>query len=1448
MKILQTILCVFAYLYANAQIQVDFVADQTIGCEVLNVSFTDLTSSTAGDIISWDWDIGNVQSNFQNPGAILNQTGTYTICLTVIDQSNNTDSLCKENYIVVHPNPLANFDHIVSDTCSPTETIFSDLSTSSSSIIEWTWDVGGSANIINTQDPDQLIFTNYVSGGSYTVSLLVTDENGCTDIITKSNLVDVTQSPEPLFSVDLTPSCELPIIANFNNLNIETGVDYQWDFGNGQNFSGPVPSSINFENDGPYLVTLTASREACNSIQEIELNIATDPQLDFQFPEAKCIFNSFLISSLSNVSIDSVIWMTDTGLVFKGSDQTKISIDEPGCYFFNAIVYINGCKHLFSFPDCVEIKDIPDLDFDIVFQDDCLLPFSVDLSVDLPESTNVKWLIESPQGVFSLTGIDVSFEFTEEGIYGLSFEYIEGGACTHNYTLDDIEIFEFKIIDPVEPLGGCIPVSYILDFEVNSSSPLIYHEWTIPELGLISNNEIIEVSITEPGEFNVIYIVENEGGCRDTLFLEDYISGGFMPITDMQIFPVEQCADDPFQFIDESSDFANQWYWQFSDSLNEEWIFGQELLEIITDTGWIDVYHTAGHFGCFGDTILVENAIHILGPGARFTIEQPCNSQEVLIIEQSIAADSFYFQITQGLDTILVEQDSFWFTFNESGLAEIELFTFNDSTGCEMNLLKSVWIPDFDLNFNSDISQGCSPLEVTFNFQNDPDIRFQSDYGEILALDESSAIIRYDVPGAFPSPYLLRERNDCIDTLSLDSIYVNRVEADFSNDPVFCAPANHILTNSSESIFGEIVSSNWLLSPGNLFSEDLNPVFYIDQDTIYHVNLIVEDSWGCKDTLEKPYAIKPRFLEAAFISQKLACIGQDVQFNNLSSGTGLVAYHWDFGDGNTSDLKSPTHSYDEEGEYQVCLIIFDNINCSDTLCIDDYIEIRNPVAAFEGYPLSIECPPLLSDFTNLSSYATDFTWDFGDNSGLSFLVAPSHIYSQVGTYDVMLVASNQGMCPDTLLIPDYILVDGPRGEWTFEAGNDCIPLDVTFTGSSDGAYRYVWDFGNGELTSPSSDRWVDTTRYAYNDPGIYIPKLLLDNNAGCIISVSGDTIFVNDMHLDVNVGDSTFCVSPGIISIDNQTTSSGNNILFTWEFSNGVEYYLSDQVNPEFSIINSGEYQLSLIAETENCIDSLLIEGVHVIEGLDIIAIEDSICYNEIGIVKAIGNVNYFDWFSIQGEFLGSADSLSFKLTESQDYYVVAHRESCPNDTAFTYIEVYEPVLIDLEKEYVTYGNSFPQVDLSYSGNYIFNWFPSSGGLSCLDCPEPFIMPDTISTYFVKVTDLDSGCMTEGMIHVRAEFDCVKEGLHTPNIFSPNGDAFNDGVRVHTQRESDFISLSIFDRWGNLMFFSEDITQSWDGIYMSQPAITGVYILKIQGVCSDSGEEFVIYRDVTLVR
>lgn len=132
----------------------------------------------------------------------------------------------------------------------------------------------------------------------------------------------------------------------------------------------------------------------------------------------------------------------------------------------------------------------------------------------------------------------------------------------------------------------------------------------------------------------------------------------------------------------------------------------------------------------------------------------------------------------------------------------------------------------------------------------------------------------------------------------------------------------------------------------------------------------------------------------------------EVDFTNLSLGD-FTASLWEFGDGITSTLESPTHTYPTAGAYTVTLTV-SGLGGLDTEVKDSYITAYTQVEAnFIGYPTD-GTAPLTVVFTNTSS--GDFSsslWDFGDGS-TSTLDNPTHIYEIVGVYTVTLGISGLG--------------------------------------------------------------------------------------------------------------------------------------------------------------------------------------------------------------------------------------------------------------------------------------------------------------------------------------------------------------------------------------------------------------------------------------------------------
>lgn len=135
------------------------------------------------------------------------------------------------------------------------------------------------------------------------------------------------------------------------------------------------------------------------------------------------------------------------------------------------------------------------------------------------------------------------------------------------------------------------------------------------------------------------------------------------------------------------------------------------------------------------------------------------------------------------------------------------------------------------------------------------------------------------------------------------------------------------------------------------------------------------------------------------------CIGENVEFT-ASGGTSLF---WDLGDGTFDSISNPVHSYNTTGIYTATLID-KNAACSDTSSMT--VNCINPVADFTQSCDTIDLSVSGSvQFTDSSSYADTWHWDFGDG-GFDSIADPVHIYDSVGTYIVTLII-NSGSCADT---------------------------------------------------------------------------------------------------------------------------------------------------------------------------------------------------------------------------------------------------------------------------------------------------------------------------------------------------------------------------------------------------------------------------------------------------
>ena len=148
-----------------------------------------------------------------------------------------------------------------------------------------------------------------------------------------------------------------------------------------------------------------------------------------------------------------------------------------------------------------------------------------------------------------------------------------------------------------------------------------------------------------------------------------------------------------------------------------------------------------------------------------------------------------------------------------------------------------------------------------------------------------------------------------------------------------------------------------------------------------------------------------------------------VSFADKTVGSGMMTYHWEFGDGTSSEMQNPAHTYRYTGEYTVSLTVTNQYG-SNTKTVAGFIGAGvPPVTNFSATPSKGDIP-LTVTFTDLSKNTpTDRIWDFGDGATSSDQ-NPVHTYTLAGTYDVRLKVSNH-FGSDAMVRINYINASAP---------------------------------------------------------------------------------------------------------------------------------------------------------------------------------------------------------------------------------------------------------------------------------------------------------------------------------------------------------------------------------------------------------------------------------------
>ncbi|MFO7789717.1 MAG: PKD domain-containing protein [Bacteroidales bacterium] len=1459
-------------------------------CVNENIHFTNTSdiSGCSGEV-EYEWDFGNGDISYlENPVYNYNASGDFMVTLTVTcDGFSDAEDLD----VYVLPTPMADFENVDYTGCVPyTHSFVNTTTQEGGGVIDnyvWTFGDGESSSEENPVH-------EYSQAGSFNIMLEATNENGCSSYYSQENAIMLSDTPVISIDANPQSWCYSPVDVNFNSeitVSGSLGYDVEWDFGDGNTSTEENPTHP-YTSDGNYDVSLTVTDDygctgVVDSLDYIHVHPITptytilDSENDTVTNDVLCIGES-TIFYCDNEGY-SVNWDFDGGnpsssdvfsaeVVFNSSGTQTITLTvDPG----------GECEADTSFDIMVEE---PDPSFTIDDDFSCTTPHSVHFTasatVDVDE---YHWIFGDGNDGY---GLETDHTYDNEGTFYPSLEIESIHGCTGSYSGPEITINSPNAEILVDTTEGCTDLDVNATYD-GTTDPADITNFTWDFFHGSSDSSPYDGSLdethvyTDTGEFVVSLVVTDVNGCTDSAEVEISVGDVHSPVFDASAYPSEVCPQDSLNFISLSEDslYIDSYEWLFGDTAQWQWGTSDEHHQydytFDQDTGWVQVVHVVEHNGC-RDSLFVDSLFYVNGPVIYdISYIHDCDQgNEYLFEVDLVEADSWDWIIKDDTYNVVNQQfnttDSAYI-YEFTGTGEYWVHVIAENASCEYHDSIQVNVIQPEASFTLNPSIVCANDEYTFEesgSENAEEFYWDFGNGENSGwMPDSETTHTYHTHGDVDVCLHVRDENGCEDSVC-HVLHVAGPVIDITSDyPIeACTPYNLIIEGIVEAdniislieVEIEEETGTWSDSddPAVDGTDSVNFVseFTLSETGVYEVIIIAHTAGACVDSVVIPAYIELVSIDAGFTAESVddqdrqVCVGDMIEYLPNQQDDAEYTYEWDFGDGSpVSNDMITTHSYSDPGVYDVSLTISSGEGCTEIEEKTAYIEVQEANAGFSVMTPSITCPPLTLEPGDVIQDAPEdpsssYLWTSGYlNEQGSGYNAYEFSYPESGDYYLKLEVETSFGCEDTH--EELISIGGPSGDLyvngqDVENGssvNACLHDTLDFSiENGEGIESIEWTFGEG-----GSDQGY-TTSYAYHHMPTSGNSYRVDaklSGSGCE-DIPPLTVYVeiHDVHASLSLVDTetgvladTFRCSP--FTLDLIDASTGDDLLYNWTIEGIGSHTETDWDSVLFVNNTQMDSVVDIRLEVENtevgCWDDTLQQ---VVIGYipDPQATSDTIiCEGDGFNLHAEGGAQY-EWYP--GLYLSEteiSDPYAAPEEEMTYYVTVTSSRGCINkDTVAVDIQYPVASIIGSTQDTINVGESVSNYVETDQENVELLWSPDEN-ISCTACENPTFNPLEDQTYTVEITD-SLGCFTEEL-----NYDITVDTRYTldvPKAFTPKGNPVNREVHVKGIGIKDLKEFSIYNRWGEKLFQTDDIEQGWDGYYQGelQPVDSYVYYVEAE--------------------
>lgn len=1532
----------------NAQITADIIASDSIGCtgDMNNINFLD-NSSGSISTRSWYLDGTLLGSSSVNIVQSFVVPGDYTIRLEVSDGSSSSFD---EINVTVHNLPEINFNtNNNTKNCTGSSVEFLDLSSSDAGLSSWNWSFGDGTSS-TSQNPSHTFNYHSANGGKFNITLEVTDNNSCSDFLTKTDYIKASPGATIEVSSDNNVSCDLPSTVDFDLTTTGWGDDQNpfqitWDFGNDQTTTEQAGTNSTgqsvYANFNEYDLTISIidsigcqTDTVINSFVKIE-----DYQAQISVEENQCKDAKYLY--LNQSSSGNYTWDFDG--VEITLRQPIFGFSDTGRYDVTLFVDNGICQDR----DTVSIfVSAVEADFSIDSNFSCTTPFNFSLTPDITGndiSYTYNWVLTSPlDSTDSSTNQIANFTVSDEGSYNAKFIVSNQYGCTDTVDKTNVLVINTPDVSFTETAtGGCVPLSVFFNSTSTSDQAITNITWDFGDTTISDTG--VNYTFTTDGIYAVELSITDAAGCNSSL--SRTIAAGVKPTANFTLSHDSICASDSITITnttlgmdstglyddsngDGSSDQGDNFQFSILGTSNGNIAYPPSFTDTSyiykVDTGLFTMRMIANHYGC-SDT--ADRDYYIRGPIARFDAVLSCtNHNYIELNDTSIDGDRWDWNFGDDSTSSLENPNHNYFETGEDYMVNITVHN-DDGYGCSDQDSTLLRIRQPIARFDAPADTACAPSEISFNAENSQDAEVRSWYfgeGDTTISNANNNSHYYDNPGNYAVSLEVTDINGCRDTM-ISIVPISGIKVGFTTDTFRgCLPllTDLVDTSYSDSI---ILSRTWEYRVEYTSdNEHRDSIFNATQfdaiipfdtansfDSITHITLrdtgfyrvrLTVNTANCSRKLTKTAyleSIKPNAEYHLDASDYFACHLDSIELNNTSTSSDQsnLSYYWDFSYDSTAyqiDDSSESPSFEVEGNmarrdtsYPIVLIVQDTNNCTDTsnYHIKRPLVVHYPKAEFSPVQDTLFCAPSIVQFQNrtLSQAVNEFEWDLTyPDSTVSFSETPNNNYTMPDDYSVrFIVKTANSNCRDTVIKQNHIRAQGAFAEIAFDIDCNliCRGDEILFTlNNTINIDEVAWAPEGTQLPYDTATSYNHT----YFKRGTYYPYAVVSNirtspdDSLCfrtlnIVSSLFPSITVENIQAGFDIDTNQGCRPLTIRTTDNSILAS----TYTWKFLDNDS--IPDRT-PGFEYIDSGTYILRQIVQSEiGCADtSYDTIRVHDLPEVSVNG-NDTICLGDT--VRLIGEGSGTSYYWTSGQFLNDStleNPISVPDEDINYYFHVIDSNNCYNQSDSSYkITVIYPVEIDWTA-YATYngdniyGDSIKTDDdklkviageelhiqinatstlptsTTWEGEYLAI---DTGNLNIILPPSFETNSETEYEYTVSVVD-ELGCPAEDEIIevVVVDFHPDSTSVKLPTAFTPNGDGLNDVVYPEGPRFEELIEFAIYNRWGELVFQTDDSETGWDGTNLEgKPQNPDKYIYVIKATL-ESGLEVSLKGEILLVR